>query len=107
MTAKPLNDSDFKSLANVLRRFGGKRAMNVEQLDGFLTALICCPSEISPTEYLPEIWGGEMINEDALVAQPVLQRFLSLIARHKAAIVHTLVVPRGIFFGDPRNYRWN
>jgi hypothetical protein len=56
---------------------------------------------------IPEIWGDEMINEDALAAQPVLQRFLSLIARHKAAIVHTLVVPRGIFFGDPRNYRWN
>ncbi len=43
--------------------------MNVEQLDGFLAALICCPSDIVKTEYLPEAWGDEMINEDAFAAQ--------------------------------------
>jgi hypothetical protein len=32
--------------------------MNVEQLDGFLVALICCPSDIPKTEYLPEIRIG-------------------------------------------------
>ncbi len=64
--------------------------MNVEQLDGFLAALNCCPSDIAKTEYLPEIWGDEMINEDVFAAQPLLQQFLSLVARHKAAVAHTL-----------------
>ncbi len=96
MTPEPLNDSDFESLANVLQRFGGKQAMNVEQLDGFLAALICCPSDIEKTEYLPEIWGDEMINEDAFAAQPMLQQFLSLVARHKAAIAH--ILESGVFF---------
>ena len=77
-----MNDSEFESLASVLQRFGGKRAMNVEQLDGFLAALICCPSEIAKTEYLSEIWGDEMINEDAFAAQAVLQQFLPSIAHH-------------------------
>jgi hypothetical protein len=34
MTPEPLNESDYESLASVLQRFGGKRAMNFEQLDG-------------------------------------------------------------------------
>ncbi len=64
--------------------------MNVEQLDGFLAAVICCPSQILETEYLPEIWGDEMITEKAFAAQPVLRNFLSLVARHKHSITHTL-----------------
>jgi yecA family protein len=32
-----------------------KAAMNVEQLDGFLVALICCPSDVAKSDYLPEI----------------------------------------------------
>jgi uncharacterized protein len=90
MTPEPLNDSEFDSLGDVLKRFGGKEAMNLEQLDGFLAALICYPSDIPKTEYLPVIWGDEMVNEDAFAAQSVLQEFLSLVTRHKEAIAHTL-----------------
>ena len=35
MTPEP-DRSDFESLGNVLKRFGGKAAMNLEQLDGFI-----------------------------------------------------------------------
>jgi yecA family protein len=78
------------NLGNVLKRFGGKAAMNLEQLDGFLVAIVCHPAEIPKAEYLPEIWGDEMINEDTFAAQPMLQGFLSLIARHKDTVAHTL-----------------
>jgi len=64
--------------------------MNAEQIDGFLTALTCIPLDISPHKYLPHIWGDEMILEDAFRAQPILKEFLSLLARHKAAIARTL-----------------
>lgn len=97
MTPELLNDSDFESLASVLQSFGGKQAMNVEQLDGFLAALVCCPSLIAKAEYLPEIWGDEMINEDAFTAQPVLQQSLSLVARHKEAIAPYLAVRRCLY----------
>jgi uncharacterized protein len=90
MTPKPLTDAEFDSLSEVLNRFGGKDAMNVEQLDGFLAAVICCPSEIRESEYLPAIWADEIINEDAFAAQPVLQNFLALVARHKESVAHTL-----------------
>jgi uncharacterized protein len=90
MTPEPLNDSDFESLANVLQRFGGKRAMDVEQVDGFLAALVCCPSDIAKTKYLPEFWGDEKSTSRHFSAQPMLQQLPSWIARHQAAIAHTL-----------------
>jgi uncharacterized protein len=90
MKSEPLSDVDLDTLSGVLKKFGGKNAMNVEQLDGFLTALTCCPISISPREYLPLIWGDEMINEDAFAAQPILREVLALVARHKTAICSTL-----------------
>ena len=32
-------------------------AMTFEMLDGFLTALVIGPEPVSPSEYLPEVWG--------------------------------------------------
>ena len=75
MTPQPLTDAEFDSLSGVLSRYGGKDAMNLEQLDGFLAAVICFPRRIPEIEYLPAIWGDETINEKAFVAQPALQKF--------------------------------
>jgi uncharacterized protein len=90
MTPEPLTDSEFDILGDVLKRFGGKQAMNLEHLDGFLAALICYPGEIPKIEDLPEIWGEEMVNDETFAAQPVLQEFLSLVTRHKEAVAHIL-----------------
>lgn len=88
--ATPLNDAEFDRLSSVLKRFGGRRSMNLEQLDGFLVAVICCPEEIPKTDYLPEIWGDRMVNEDNFAAQPILRDFISLVERHMRSILHTL-----------------
>lgn len=42
-------------------------ATNLEQLDGLFAALICGPEVVSPSEYLPEVWGLEppFENEEA------------------------------------------
>src|SRR2546421_3769271 len=47
----------LERLSAILERFGGKRSMNLEKLDGFIAALVCGPDIILPSEYLPEIWG--------------------------------------------------
>jgi uncharacterized protein len=88
--SQPLSDADLDRLSDVLTRFASKRAMNVEQLDGFLAALICGPDDVLPSEYLPEIWGDGMVKEDTFHAQPILQDFLSLVMRHWNAISQTL-----------------
>ena len=90
MKPKPLTEKELERLSTVLKGFGDKRAMNLEQLDGFLSALICCPDLVPPSEYLPEIWGGNIVLGDQFSAQPIFEDFLSLIMRHWNAIVDTL-----------------
>jgi uncharacterized protein len=87
---QPLSDSELDRLSAILKRFGDKRSMNLEQLDGFLAALICGPELVLPSEYLPVIWGDDIILEDTFSAQPVLEDFLSLIMRHWNIIADTL-----------------
>jgi Phage terminase large subunit (GpA) len=36
-------------------RLGQQAGNEIEQLDGFPVALICCPSDIAKSDYLPEI----------------------------------------------------
>jgi uncharacterized protein len=88
--ATPLNNAEIESLADVLNRFAGACSMNIEKLDGFLAAVVCCPDEVQKFEYLPEIWGDQMINEDSFAEQALLQDFLSLVDRHRLSILHTL-----------------
>ena len=78
---QPLTDAELNKLADVLKRFGDKRAMNLEMLDGFFAALICGPNDVPPSD-LPEIWGGDMVNEAAFRTKPILQEFISLVTRH-------------------------
>src|SRR4051794_32360932 len=85
-----LSDAEFDKLADLLLRFGDKRAMNLEAVDGFFAALICGPENVPPSEYLPEIWGGNMVNEPAFQTKPILQEFLSLLTQHWNATCATL-----------------
>jgi len=57
-------------------------------LDGFFAALICGPDNVLPSEYLPEIWGGD--NEPVFETKLILHEFISLITRHWNATCHTL-----------------
>src|SRR5580704_14560875 len=87
---QPLTDAEFERLNGLLGRFDNKRSMNLEQLDGFLAALICGPEIVRPSEYLPVICGDDMVLEGSFGAQSVLQDFLSLIMRHWNVIADTL-----------------
>src|SRR6202047_988306 len=79
---QPLTNAEFDKLAEVLKRFGDKRAMNLETLDGFFAALICGPDSVLPSECVPEIGGGDMESEPVFETNPILHEFISLITRH-------------------------
>jgi uncharacterized protein len=87
---RSLSDSEFDRLSECLGRFGGNRSMNLEGLDGFLAALVCGPDEVPRSEYLPEIWADNIVNENAFLAQPLLRECVALITRHRDFICHTL-----------------
>ena len=86
MKSQPLTDTELDQLSAILARFGDKRSMNLEQLDGFLAALICGPELVPPSKYLPKIWGDQTVFEDASSAQV----FMSLLMRHWNSIADTL-----------------
>ena len=90
MKSEPLTDAEFERLSGILGRFDNKQPMNLEQLDGFLAALICGPEIVRPSEYLPVIFGSDMVLDDSFGTQSVLQDFLSLIMRHWNVIAGTL-----------------
>ena len=85
MKSHPLTDTELDHLSAVLARFGDERSMNLEQLDGFLAALICGPELVPPSQYLPKIWGDQTVFEDTSSAQV----FMSLLMRHWNAIADT------------------
>jgi len=88
---RPLNDAECDRIHTVLSRFRSESAMkNVEEIDGFFVALICSPELAKPSEYLPEIWGGEMTDDEAFADQQELQNFLNLIFRHWNSIARML-----------------
>ena len=90
MKTQTLTDAEYDRIAAVLGCFHGERAMNLENLDGFFAALICCPDPVLPSEYLPEIWGGgDMADADAFATKQELQEFLDLIVRHWNVMTET------------------
>lgn len=86
MKPEPLTDTELDRLSAILKCFDNKHSMNLEQLDGFLAALICGPELVPPSKYLPMIWGDRTVFEDTSSAQ----EFFSLIMRHWNTIADTL-----------------
>jgi uncharacterized protein len=87
---EPLTDAEFDRLSATLARFSHERSMNVEELDGFLAALVCGPDMALPSEYLSEICGRDLLVKGAEIDPAELQDFLSLLLRHWNVIADTL-----------------
>ena len=78
-----LRAADYDFMASILDRFKNERAMNLEELDGFFTALICSPEMTLPSQYMPEIWGGgEMLNSGSYDGMEQVQQFMTLVTTH-------------------------
>jgi uncharacterized protein len=95
---RPLNDAERDRMDAMLSRFRSESAMNnAEEIDGFFAALICSPETAKPSQYLSEIWGGEMADDEAFDDRQELQDFLSLLMRHWNSIV--CILEKGEIFG--------
>jgi len=90
VASQPLSDAEFDRLSDILGRLGNKRVMNLEQLDGFLAAVICSPEQVPQSVYLRQIWGCDIESEDGFTSQSLLQDAMFLIIRHRDAISHIL-----------------
>ena len=81
---EPLTDDEFERLADFLYSLHGT-AMTLEELDGFFCALICGPDLVPTSEYLPHIFGGEIIQGDDV------SNIITLLNRHWNTIAGTLL----------------
>jgi uncharacterized protein len=89
--ALPLNHAECDRVDAMLSRFRSEHALNnLEELDGFFAALICSPEIAKASEYLSEIWGGKMADDEAFADRQELQDFLNLIFQHWNSIVRIL-----------------
>ena len=55
---EPLTDAELDRLGDFLKSAKDGKAMNLEELDGFFSALIAGPEPVMPSEYNREVFGG-------------------------------------------------
>jgi uncharacterized protein len=87
---EPLSPGDLKALEDYLDRSTSDEAMNIEELDGFFTALIVGPDTVMPSEYLPVVFGGEMSEVCEFQDIDDVRRAMGLLMRRWNAIVAAL-----------------
>jgi uncharacterized protein len=54
-----LCEANLLKLAEFLQQRHEQGGMDIEEVDGFFTALHCCPELVPPSEYLPVLLGDE------------------------------------------------
>lgn len=82
---KPLYDKEIEELRDILDSFGEK-AMSLEMLNGFLTAINCCPEEIPPSSYVRIICGMERESESPFENEEQFSVFFELLMRYLSSI---------------------
>jgi uncharacterized protein len=86
----PLTDAELDRLGDFLESCKGGGAMNLEELDGFFAALIAGPETVMPSEYYPEVFGGEMSETCEFGSIDQANQILGLIMQHWNDIAGTL-----------------
>lgn len=85
----PLTDDELNGLDDLLQRLPTDAAMNIEGLDGFLTALWLVPQtlEQQPTAaWLPLVWGGDGEGTAPFPSQRQRKNTTVLVLRHLQAV---------------------
>ncbi|NEW94807.1 UPF0149 family protein, partial [Rhodopseudomonas sp. BR0M22] len=76
----------------------GVEAMQLEELDGFIAALLVCPEMIAPGDWLPAVWGGDADEPAPFTDLDHANSIFALIMQHYNEIATTLAA-------HPERYR--
>ncbi len=87
----PLTETELDCLDEFLRSYKGGKAMNIEEVDGFFSALIAGPEIVAPSEYMPELFGSETPETRAFSSLAEASEILRLLMRHWNNIAGTLL----------------
>ncbi len=82
----PLSDDELGQLDELLAALPSDAAMNIEALDGYLTALLLSPrplAQVPGAEWMPEIWGGDGSDGNAPFSSgKQKKRVMMMVLRH-------------------------
>lgn len=81
----PLSEAELDELDTLLQALPGEAVMNVEGLDGYLTALLVGPpllARLKTADWLPGIWGGDGDGTAPFASQKKRKRTAILVLRH-------------------------
>ncbi len=87
---EPLTDAELDRLGDFLKSCKGGKAMNLEELDGFFSALIAGPEVVMPSEYNREVFGGGLSEAVEFASLDEAHEILNLMMRHWNTIAGTL-----------------
>jgi len=86
-----LTSDELEYLDNSLSQINGATIPNVEALDGFFAALVCCPDFVKPSEYMPVIQSGKTDDDDlAFENTDDAQKFMGLVTQHWNFVISQL-----------------
>ena len=80
----PLSDDELQALDQMLQALPGA-TMNIENLDGYLTALLVGPPGLASrpgAEWLPAVWGGDGEGNAPFASSKQRKRATLLVLRH-------------------------
>ncbi|MDR2067385.1 MAG: UPF0149 family protein [Holosporaceae bacterium] len=80
--SKPLGDEEIAKLSDILDSFPNENSMTLEMLDGFFTALYCCPRLVPPSRYMHSIYGNESEDEAPFEDEKQFYIFFELLMRY-------------------------
>ena len=85
----PLSDEELSALDALLQALPTEAAMNVEALDGYLTALLVGPpglARLKSADWLPAVWGGDGADGAPFASNKARKRATTLVLRHLRSI---------------------
>ncbi|HMW21917.1 MAG TPA: UPF0149 family protein [Burkholderiaceae bacterium] len=82
----PLEDAELDQLDALLAAVPDDAAMDIEALDGYLTALLLAPQLPSADDWVPRAWGGEAGEEPPFPSGKQTKRVAQMLLRHLASI---------------------
>jgi len=85
-----LSNEELEELVDILDTFPSENAMNLEMLDGFFTALGCCPRVILPSQFMHMIFGNKEDGAAPFNDIKEYERFFSLLMNHWNSVMANL-----------------
>lgn len=89
----PLSDAELDALDALLQSLPTDGAMNIEGMDGYLTALLVGPRPLQQrksADWLPAVWGGDGAGPAPFASQKQRKRTALLVLRHLHGIARPL-----------------